>query len=80
MLKWKSWNLEAVSEDENIFLGIEKIVKFCYTFTGRRILQITKFLVNYFIYVCKVKFIVEERWKKIFLSQEQSGYFSQDKL
>ncbi len=39
-----------------------------------------KILSEVFIIVCKVKFVVEERWKKIFLSEEQSRYFLQDKL
>ena len=37
--------------DEKIFLGIEKIVKFCYTFTGRRILQNIKFFCELFCYM-----------------------------
>ena len=77
--EWKNLNLMIIAG--NNFLGIEKIVKFCYTFTRWEILQIWNFLVDYFYYVgCKVKFIVEERWKRFFLSREQWGYFSQDKL
>ena len=46
--EWKNLNLMIIAG--NNFLGIEKIVKFCYTFTRWEILQIWNFLVDYFCY------------------------------